>query len=1344
MEDELKKAAAAALPTPVGTPYRTPSRKSRKPRRSITPTGIPSSSPPDSPAEKTENRNKRISRELAAEENLSILDPRRFTPTLHANLVSEILALRRDQDDKLKIIEDLETSLHGVQEEKEVLQSNISETAKESRSLKRQLAVLEGGTSSALGDITQERDEAIETSADTKRRLEAAQKKIRAQEEDSQRVHNLWAKERDDWEEERRKFERRVHVAETRLKAVLEEVESLQLAQANVAQPGLESDAEDNDNDSASARTHSLTSSVRFSAINGAGLGKLNGISLADELNFDEDEDSETDPDGRQSVLSNPGHNRNLSRESVISRKHQRNFSIESQIRSRSRSGSLARGRRLTNPTVLATVQDDIKEDEEIQFSKQTAEYTDAAVQYSPPPSPELAPSKPSSRESVARAEDLLEEIERSQRGDSEIEANQRRKRVHVNRSNGSDDAKPTMRTTVSSGSQTTEPLSAPGMPPFSTRMSASETTMKAAETRSAATQTDKAPDRKHVAPLTIPSISVVPPTSLPPTPREHRLPQHSKDIGCQVSIIQQPVVMSQSVAVQTEEIRVDKRLDRLPRHLHPSAISSRPSSPKANPEIEAHAFTPVPGKLPARNPRRLAKKQSFESSHQAKRWYASEAHDNYPGNNDNGPLSGDRGFLQRPPRISSLFAGFDVGSSDDGDEFEDGDFSDVEYRTALSAPNPNPGTNRHGKESTPSMGSMSPDSVVGPSARDSQSIAKQAGQSEIYSSFTLANARNARNAPVRKQSSRPPSVGTNASSRGSGMRKAAMVQNGISTHHGRSGSPSLPDIKEPPFPIPTRASSRQPAFTASAPSDGPHSPSRYGGGWQRRRKGSIYSNNSLRKVRSVAALPRGGRYRRQGSRSPPLLSGSEDAPESPQLPPLPDNDITAPRNGYHTHRHQLSNNTANTELTNAFSVASSQQAPGVVEAIAQTMVGEWMFKYVRRRKSFGVADGSREENSNDRHKRWVWLSPYERAILWSSKQPVSGNALMGKPGRKLTIQSVLDVKDDNPIPKGETHIFNRSILILTPQRALKFTAISAERHYLWLMSLSFLAHSQQEVPDITPSLAPPKAAPPPDRDISKAKIKRGGIRDSIRLTKGRNPTFTRRHGPDIQSSLPEEPEPLPSFPVDMDADGLGPIATHQRDLSNDSAAPPRIQRFNGRGQGRVHECASQVALHGRKRSNTGGHVPPPVSFRGFSPAPSSMHDSANSAAGASFDTAGFSDIKSQVSSNMTRANSAAGSQRTSDALSRPNGNFFEAIGTVRMEAFISPLANVPSTPNRTEETRHRARRQSKERRRRHSRSRHRDIYGSRGGSRGTNSYYAGSRAGDEESHYGEDPFRGF
>jgi len=296
-------------------------------------------------------------------------------------------------------------------------------------------------------------------------------------------------------------------------------------------------------------------------------------------------------------------------------------------------------------------------------------------------------------------------------------------------------------------------------------------------------------------------------------------------------------------------------------------------------------------------------------------------------------------------------------------------------------------------------------------------------------------------------------------------------------------------------------------------------------------------------------------------------------------------------------------------------------------------------------------------------------------------------------------------------------------------------------------MSLSFLAHSQQAVPEITPSLAPPKAVPAPDPELSKPKPRRVGIRDSIRLTKGRNPAFNTRHERNNQPSLPEEPEAIPSFPLQIDHEALASIPSHQRDLSGDAAEAPMIPRFNGRS--RVHDRANQVVLHGRKRSNTGGHVPPPLSFRGFSPPASSMHASTNSTAGASVDTAGSSDIygQSQVSSNVTWAMSTAGSQRTSEASSRPAGNFFEAIGTVRMEAFISPLTfpKFDDHPDEADEWRYRARRHSKERRRRRSRSRHRDSYSNVSrGTRGTDSHYTGSRTGGDEDYFREDPFRGF
>src|ERR1035438_9936678 len=108
-EDEYAAAAAASLPTPTDTPYRTPSRGSRRSSRQKSVSPGPSSSPP--PLPNGESHSRRNSKDVTNDESISILDPRRFTPTLHANLVSEILALRRDQEEKTKIIEGLETSL---------------------------------------------------------------------------------------------------------------------------------------------------------------------------------------------------------------------------------------------------------------------------------------------------------------------------------------------------------------------------------------------------------------------------------------------------------------------------------------------------------------------------------------------------------------------------------------------------------------------------------------------------------------------------------------------------------------------------------------------------------------------------------------------------------------------------------------------------------------------------------------------------------------------------------------------------------------------------------------------------------------------------------------------------------------------------------------------------------------------------------------------------------------------------------------------------------------------------------------------------------------------------------
>ncbi|KAK3334279.1 hypothetical protein B0H65DRAFT_512975 [Neurospora tetraspora] len=306
----------------------------------------------------------------------------------------------------------LETSLQTTREESESLQTTLLNTTKESRSLKRQLALLEGGTSSALDQLAKERDEAVESANDTKKRLETTQKKLRNQEEDIERVHQQWTKEKDGWEEEKRKLEVRIHVAESRLKVVLDEVTAFQAAQttASLDRPKSAAGSETGqENDGASVRTLSLTNSIRFSTV--SAMMKPNGNTLADELGFDGDFEDESDYGGRQSVF----------RDSAFVR-----FSSPLIVEKLS----------LNQSTLDRLEGAVIKEDEELQPQTPKPTYVDTGIQYSPPPSPKIAQIEPSTPQPALTLSHQLYErpsdVDSPPRTDTESEPNRRRKRVHL------------------------------------------------------------------------------------------------------------------------------------------------------------------------------------------------------------------------------------------------------------------------------------------------------------------------------------------------------------------------------------------------------------------------------------------------------------------------------------------------------------------------------------------------------------------------------------------------------------------------------------------------------------------------------------------------------------------------------------------------------------------------------------------------------------------------------------------------------------------------------------------------------------------------------------------------
>ena len=282
-------------------------------------------------------------------------------------------------------------------------------------------------------------------------------------------------------------------------------------------------------------------------------------------------------------------------------------------------------------------------------------------------------------------------------------------------------------------------------------------------------------------------------------------------------------------------------------------------------------------------------------------------------------------------------------------------------------------------------------------------------------------------------------------------------------------------------------------------------------------------------------------------------------------------------------------------------------------------------------------------------------------------------------------------------MPKGANaaNQFNRSILILTPQRALKFTATTLERHFVWLTALSFLSHSSMAMENL--SVLPPV----PQADFVAApsvpSLRRNPIRDSIKVAKGKARPMPR-------ASRSFTAHPVPELPSNEE-DEMNSLA--------EAASPPTVPRFSS---------------HARKRSNTAPRHPP-TSFRSFT-----SHNVAPSSYSAT--TGGSSDLYSPSSAGVPGAPSipsgrSSVSRRTSEA-SGPSSvgmtNFFDAVGTVRMEAFI----------DRTE------------------RDLHSDRYGgghkSRHGTRRKESNYWGnspdidlrSEGSSEIYFHTEDPFRGF
>jgi hypothetical protein len=118
---------------------------------------------------------------------------------------------------------------------------------------------------------------------------------------------------------------------------------------------------------------------------------------------------------------------------------------------------------------------------------------------------------------------------------------------------------------------------------------------------------------------------------------------------------------------------------------------------------------------------------------------------------------------------------------------------------------------------------------------------------------------------------------------------------------------------------------------------------------------------------------------------------------------------------------------------------------PRMIQAITQTMIGEYLWKYTRK--------AGRSETSNTRHRRFFWVHPYTRTLYWSENDPSTAGRNMLK-AKSVAIDAVRVISDDHVYPPG---LHRKSLVVVTPGREIVFTAPSSQRHETWFNALSYL-----------------------------------------------------------------------------------------------------------------------------------------------------------------------------------------------------------------------------------------------------------------------------------------------
>jgi hypothetical protein len=936
------------------------------------PARTPEQTPPEHAASKPSSRGRAKHRDFSTnlpllppfdtsdsrDANAHAFDANRFTPTLHASLVSEILSLRRDLDSKHQFIDTLEENLKTTNTENEDLSAQLRESNKKAKQLEQKFKYLENGTFDAVEGLLGERDNVKIANRELRNKLDAANKKAKLLEEENTRSRETWDKERTSWNNDKRQLEQKVHISETRLRTVVEEVRTHHLA--SQAQR-TSKDASDDDDDVASIRSYQRTQharnqsslSVRSLAPSIGSIRRPGMTSLANELNSD-DEDYETeDPEEDDVDLPLFAENRSSinSRASAISdRKAMKILGLTVKCEP----DTLTGGEAVRGPSIESLRTPSFAERFGLQMAK---------MSFSRSSSP--ARQKDETTSDVSKA--LIGEQ------NAKIESGM----VPAQMKPTEQGHQPRLPNLLTADRLVEAPMSPPDTPHDVAMGDAHKDISPKLTYQSASTQTGLAvpgdlASRRNVAMaavevLPIPAITIQPPMS--PRAGESVLPALMRNSSMQTEQAATPPPMLDA-GVQTDEIRVDRRPVKLPPHLLPSALEQGGS----NAGREAQTTTK----------HRVGMHRSTFSK------------------------DGNRFPLKPidlpPPRLRSIY--HEKHQQSEADSLQDTpsawhEDTDVNDRLAESSDDMRgifgnmPGLVR---PDVRSMFSNSPNTVP---------------ENRAVSSANFVN--NPERPSVVAHGKRMGSDGSSNQSRPPSSRETShSVRTGpfFSSYERNSSRPNTASsygaVPAPPFPIPGRMSSRPPT------NEGPTSPTGrevYSMRSHRSSKDSrIAPDGGLRKVQSSGTMRTNNRMsprrRRRAPNLEPIKSMAFDTPVKDNLLPpgivTPTHeDFGAPNgNSYILDSPDFDQDSAVEEEE------TKSQDEVIVDAIAATMVGEWMWKYVRRRRSFGIGESRADQTdegttSGVRHKRWVWLSPYEQTVMWSSKQPNSGPSLLGKPGRK-------------------------------------------------------------------------------------------------------------------------------------------------------------------------------------------------------------------------------------------------------------------------------------------------------------------------------------------------------